>query len=193
MVQKQEKSWLYIVGIVLAVLFIVVALHDVMEAPETVTVTETVVETVEVQSECAVCEVCVECNVTEEVVCPEVDEDLLEEQAVKDEVQELVAGLLEDEDFIEDDLIDFLESEYGLEITDEDDILSLEIEEVDVDWDVEDEEGSYEIEVEVHFYAEDSREDYYSRDFALVGEFDEDSLEDMLDEEELEDYELIDA
>jgi|TARA_Y100000034_G_scaffold95237_1_gene115569 hypothetical protein len=192
MAKHETPLWISIIAVLACVLFIAVAAHDMFEAPEVVieteTITETIVEYVDV--ECPVVEevVCEEC-----AICPVVDEDLQEEQDVRESMIVYIDELIADEDFIEDELIPTIESEYNCTLYDEDDLLEVEVEDYDVNWDVDDEEGNYEVEIETKFYCDDSRDDYKVRDMLLSGEFDEDTLEDLEDGDDLEDYLLADA
>lgn len=186
-----EENWLIAFAIIMTLLLIGIAIHDFAEQPEIqtievptpVVVTETVTEYIEVPSECAECP-----------VCPEIDSEVLEEEQVKDDIDDLLSATLSDEDVIEDEVQPFLAEEYcwGSSISDEDDVLEYDLEELNVDWDVDDEEGNFEAEVEFKFYCDDNREDYIVRDTLISGEFDEDDLEEWLEDEEIDSFELSD-
>ena len=191
MVKHETPLWMSILAVLAIVLFVAVAAHDMFEAPEVVIEEVTELSCAEFIPEAVICPevvVCAEPVICEEpIVCEVIDEDLQEEQDVRELVLSKIDELIVDEDFIPT-----LESLYECDITDEDDLLSIEIESSDVDWDVDDEEGTFEVELEAKFYCDDEREDYKVRDLLLVGEFDDNDLEDFEDGDDLESFDLED-
>ena len=204
--KNETKALVFgVAAIVLALLLIWSITHDATEAACEVCDECTVLsaETCESYVTCptvveASAESCAEYAPTvNETLCAdyvvELTDDEEEVRDVKDSILALAAAKVIDEDFTQDEVKPLLEDLKSCEIVDEEDILSFELEGSDITWDVDDETGSYEIEYEYTFYCDDERDVERKEDILITGEFDEDSLEDMEDEEELESYELIEA
>lgn len=187
MTNKNGNTGILISLVILGLLLVSLVSYNIVANPKEIVV-EKIVEVpvfIEVEQECPVCEVCAVCD-----VCPTYDEELVEQQEVKNLVSGLVDDLVGSDDFSED-LIVFLESEYWVVITDkEDDLISVVDRDLKVMWNVDDEEGAYEFELKVKFYTDDNREDYLVKYVTVTGEFDSDDLEDF-EEDGLEGYVFV--
>jgi hypothetical protein len=177
MTKENASNYLWLaVSVVLALAVLAVALHDVAESPEIVTEYQTVVvhDTPDcpVQETCAVCEVC-----AEPVVCPVYSDEFVSDYAQDLEVKALFDDAIAEDDFAED-LMDWMNINFGLDIEDIDDMSIEYNKNYELSWD-DREEGEAVVSATLKVYYEVSGEDE---------EFERLDVEFVLDDEDLEEF-----
>jgi hypothetical protein len=175
MVEKETSMVAYGVIAVLGILLLIVAAHDLYEAPEVKYLESTcpvITLTEQVANECPVCETCEVCAVYEAEFVADYEQDRVVEELCLEEVG--------DKD-LKEELMEWMNAEFSFNIEDVDD-LEFTVEDFDVEWsDREDGEAMATLTLKTSYILDGDDDDSHTKRVDVKMNIEDEDLEEVED------------